>query len=98
LRVRTGGNISPFERSLEGSTVQVSGKLTEERFDKSYVEKLKKGETTKGNHESSEHDNASASQSGVSKAYINELEQRIKNSNKGYISQYWLTAEEVTKK
>ncbi|MFW5943659.1 MAG: hypothetical protein ACOCTU_00220 [Bacteroidota bacterium] len=98
LRVRTGENISSFDRDLEGNTIQVSGKLTEERFDQSYLEKLKKGETTEENHESSEHDNASVTEKGVSKAYINELEQKIKNSEKGYISEYWLTGDKMTKK
>lgn len=99
LRVRTGKTISPFERKLEGSAVQIKGKLTEERFDLGYVEKLNQGQDTKGHHESSEHDNnTSSSEGGVSQAYINELEQKIKNSEKGYISEYWLTAEEVIQK
>jgi hypothetical protein len=96
LRVRTGENVAPFERSLEGSTIRISGILSEERFDQAYLEKLKQGETKKESHK--EHNNASSSPGGVSQAYINELEHRIQESEKGYISQYWLTAEEVTQK
>jgi len=96
LRVRTGEDVPPFERSLEGSTIHVSGKLSEERFDQAYLEKLKQGESRKGSHE--EHENASSSSGGVSQAYINELEQRIQASEKGYISQFWLTAEKVIQK
>ncbi|MGM0530732.1 MAG: hypothetical protein ACQER7_05215 [Bacteroidota bacterium] len=96
LRVRTGENVSPFERSLEGDTVRVSGKFIEERFDQGYLEKLRKDKNTE-KHQESEHDNASSSEGGVSQAYINELEQKIENTEKGYISEYWLTAEKVTK-
>ncbi len=96
LRVRTGENVPPFKRSLEGTTIRISGKISEERFDQAYLEKLKQGETKKESHE--EHNNVPSSSEGVSQAYINELEQRIKSSEKGYISQYWLTAEKVSKK
>ncbi len=94
LRVRTGENVSPFERSLEGNTIRISGKLTEERFDQGYIEKLRKN---KKESKESEHHNLSGSEEGVSQAYINELEQKIENSEKGYISEYWLTAGKVTK-
>lgn len=96
LRVRTGENISPFERSLEGNTVRISGKFTEERFDQGYLDKLRKNKNKKESKDS-EHGNFSGSEGGVSQAYINELEQKIENSDKGYISEYWLTAEKVTK-
>jgi hypothetical protein len=98
LRVRTGKNIAAFERELEGSTVRISGTLTEERFDQDYIEKLRKGQNSHEGHESSEHNESGSSEGGVSEGYINELEQKIASSEEGYISEYWLTAEEVIRK
>ena len=102
--------MSAFERELEGSNVNVSGKFMEERIDQEYVEKLRKGDTEE--HHDHEGDNShqhidkektgdsvkkNESKSGVSEEYIKELEQKINNSEKGYISEYWLVASKVKK-
>jgi len=107
LRVRIGKNMTPFERELEGSTIRVTGIFVEERMDQEYLDKLKKGSETAESHEHDEdhsHDaeqatgeQADVEQGQVSEAYIQELEAKINNSEKGYISEYWLTAESFDK-
>ena len=106
LRVKAGKNMSPFEPEMKGSNVQITGKFTEERIDQNYIEKLKKGDTeehhekeegeTSGEEKTKEKKNQSGQ--GVSEEYINELEEKIENSEKGYISEYWLIADKVKKK
>lgn len=105
LRIKAGENMSAFERELEGSTVEVTGKFIEERIDQAYIEKLKKGGSEEHHdHAEENHDHAHKDTSenekeaqGVSEEYIKELEQKIKNSEKGYLSEYWLIAEKVEK-
>jgi ABC-type nickel/cobalt efflux system permease component RcnA len=105
LRIKAGKNMSAFEREMEGSTVKVTGKFIEERIDQAYIEKLKKGDSgehhdhAEENHEHAHKDTSKATKEaqGVSEAYIKELEQKINNSEKGYISEYWLIAEKVEK-
>jgi hypothetical protein len=105
LRIKAGENMSAFEREIEGSTVLATGKFIEERIDQEYVEKLKKGDSEEHHeHAGENHEHASKDTSenkkeaqGVSEEYIKELEQKIKNSEKGYISEYWLIASQVKK-
>ena len=105
LRIKAGKNMSAFEREMEGSTVKVTGKFIEERINQEYIEKLKKGGSEEEHdHAGENHDHAHNDSSkektdaqGVSEEYIKELEQKIKNSEKGYIAEYWLIAEKVEK-
>lgn len=105
IRVRTGKNMSPFEKELEGNTIQVTGIFEEERLDREYLNQLKKDEASGGHHDHHEGEGgedhgeqADVEQGQVSESYIKELEAKIENSEKGYISEYWLTAESLTRK
>lgn len=104
IRVRTGKNMTPFEREMEGSNMQVTGTFVEERMDQEYLNKLRKGRESTESHdeghqaeggEQATGEQADVEQGQVSEAYIQELEGKIDNSEKGYISEYWLTAESV---
>jgi len=107
VRVRISNNMAPFERELEGSTIQVSGTFIEERMDQEYLDKLRKGQVSGESHDhQGDHDEsgepstgeqADVEQGAVSEAYIQELEAKINESEKGYISEYWLTAKSVKK-
>ena len=96
LRIKAGENMSPFEQEIQGSMVQVTGKFTEERIDQDYIDKLKKGDTEE-HHDHAEEESTEESKDshGVSEEYIKELKEKIENSEKGYISEFWLIAEEV---
>lgn len=105
LRVRTGKGLQPFKRKIVGNTVQVTGLFEEERLDQQYLNQLKKGQEASHDHDAHQEkdpsgddqgEKAAAEQGQVSEAYIQEMEQKIKNSEKGYISEYWLTAENLT--
>ncbi len=105
IRVRTGKNMSPFEKELEGNTIRVTGIFEEERLDREYLNQLKKGASDGEHHDHHEEEGgedhgeqADAQQGQVSESYIQELEAKIDNSEKGYISEYWLTAESLTRK
>ncbi len=105
LRIKAGKNMSPFEREMEGATVKVTGEFIEERINQAYIEKLKKGNSeeqhdhSEGNNDHTHKDTAKEKKEaqGVSEEYIKELEEKIKKSEKGYISEYWLIAEKVEK-
>ena len=99
VRVRTTQNMAPFDRELEGSTVQITGTFVEERLDEAYLDKLRKGEE-EGDHHHEASDGEStgaqaAEQGQVSEAFIQEMEQKIEQSEKGYIVEYWLNAEKL---
>lgn len=107
VRVRITGNMAPFDRELEGSTVQITGTFVEERLDEAYLKKLRKGEA-EGDHHHDDHDHdhdhadegnaaQAAEQGQVSEAFIQEMEQKIEQSEKGYIVEYWLNAEKLKK-
>ena len=105
IRVRTGKNMSPFEKELEGNTIQVTGLFEEERLDREYLNQLKKDEAGGEHHDHQEGEGgedqgeqADVEQGQVSESYIRELEAKIENSEKGYISEYWLTAESLVRK
>lgn len=105
LRIKAGENMNAFERELEGSSVQVSGKFIEERIDQAYIEKLKKGDVEEhhdhadGEDHTGDHEQkVEESGQGVSDEYIQELKQKIEESEQGYISEYWLVARKVTNK
>jgi hypothetical protein len=104
LRVRAGENIGQFERELEGSNVQLSGKFVEERMDQAYVDRLKSGEAEEGTHEhhegehhEGEHEHEEEGQ-GVSEEFIKEMQAKIDNSEKGYVSEFWLESVKMEKK
>ncbi|MGM0409022.1 MAG: hypothetical protein ACQESJ_00190 [Bacteroidota bacterium] len=97
LRVKAGEGMPPFEQEIEGNTVQVTGKFTEDRIDQDYIDELKKGDSEE--HHEHEHEDEEKEEhkdhQGVSEEYISELEEKIEDSEKGYISEYWLIADEV---
>jgi len=96
LRIKAGENMSPFEREIEGSMVQITGEYTEERIDQDYIDKLKKGDSEEHHdHAEEEAEEESKNGHGVSEEYINELKEKIENSEEGYISEYWLIADKV---
>lgn len=100
VRVRTGKNMAPFDREMEGSTVQITGTFVEERLDEAYLNQLRKGQEEGDHHETSgEEGNAAqaAEQGRVSEAFIREMQQKIEQSEKGYIVEYWLNAEKLEK-
>jgi hypothetical protein len=107
LRVRTGEKTGKFERELEGSNVTLTGKFVEDRIDQEYIEKLKSGQSDEERHEHGEgdhqHETAEKAEhesqgQGVSEDFIKEMEAKIANSEKGYVSEYWLEAKEMKKK
>jgi len=99
VRVRTTKNMAPFDRELEGSTVQISGTFVEERLDQAYLDKLRKGEEEGDHHHEASGDEGAdaqaAEQGQVSEAFIQEMQQKIDQSEKGYIVEYWLNAEKI---
>lgn len=98
IRVRTGKNMSPFDKSLEGSTVRITGRFVEERLDQEYLNQLRKGQQeAEHQHDASGSEASDAEGQGVSEAFIQEMQQKINNSEKGYITEYWLTAEQLEK-
>ncbi|SRR6056297_1591354 len=98
FRVKAGEKISVFDRELEGQTVKVEGKVIEEKIDMKYVEKLKQGDAEEHHeHQEGEAEGEEHKGQGVSEEYIKELTNEIKNSEKGYISEYWLVCEKVNK-
>jgi len=98
FRVKAGDKIDVFDRDLEGNTVQVEGKVIEEKIDMNYVEKLKQGNAEEHHeHQEGEAEEEEHKGQGVSEEYIKELTEEIQNSEKGYISEYWLVCEKVKK-
>ncbi len=95
LRIKAGKDMSPFEQEIEGSEVQITGKFTEERIDQDYIDKLKKGDSEEHHDHAEEESGEGKDSHGVSEEYIKELKEKIENSEKGYISEYWLIADEV---
>jgi len=97
LRIKAGENMSPFEQEIQGNMVQITGKFTEERIDQDYIDKLKKGDSEEHHDHAEEEAEESKDSQGVSEEYIKELKEKIEKSEKGYISEYWLIADEVKK-
>lgn len=101
VRVRTGKDMAPFDRELEGSTVQITGTFVEERLDQAYLNQLRKGEEEGDHHHEDQGDEGNAAQAAeqgqVSEAFIQEMQQKIEQSENGYIIEYWLNAEKLEK-
>ena len=100
IRVRTGKDLAPFERELEGSTVQITGLFVEERLDQAYLDQLRKGQKEADHHDQTSTDEtkaAAAEQGQVSEAFIQEMQAKIDGPESGYITEYWLNAEELKK-
>ena len=95
LRIKAGKDMSAFEQKIEGNTVQITGKFTEERIDQDYIDKLKKGDSEEHHDHAEEKSEEGKDSHGVSEEYIKELKEKIENSENGYISEYWLIADEV---
>ncbi|MDA3778791.1 MAG: hypothetical protein PF487_00925 [Bacteroidales bacterium] len=101
IHFNAGGEISEFEKSLEGSTVKISGIVKELRIDNKYLDKMVSEEQE--STESEEHKNKEADSSKEEEEHIqegdndhhskemdqiNKLREEIKNSEKGYLSEY----------
>ena len=100
VRVRIAGDLPPFDRELEGSTVQITGMFVEERLDQAYLNQLRKGEKEADHHHEGdvEAEHAEAAEVGqVSEEFIKEMQAKIDNSEKGFITEYWLNAEKLKK-
>lgn len=93
LKITTGPSISEFTIELEGSTVEISGKLDEERIDENYLTTWE--EEVKAKSEKDEHaegvgihdgDHTNNQQEELEK--INKYRAQIKASGKDHISFY----------
>lgn len=105
LRVRAGKKTGNFKREMEGSNVMLTGKFIEEKMDEEYINKLKSGNIKEdsGEHEDDDHEKETVIKKeqdakGVSEAFIKEMEAKIANSEKGYVSEYWLESIKIEKK
>ena len=94
LKITTGENISEFEVDLEGKDVVVNGIVEEERIDNAYLDEweaeVKEGEE---DHDSCVHDGNHVEGENETLTKINNYREKIKNSEKGYLSFYSVKAE-----
>ena len=95
LRVRIGKDLKPFKRELEGSTIGILGTFSEERVHLKDLQKMKNSHAHEAHDESKDDEKSSSQNTNVSSAYIEQIEDRIKQSGKDYISEYWLTAKKI---
>ena len=92
LKITTGPAISEFNIELEGSEIEISGKLDEERIDKNYLDTWEQEVTSKKNDEHSEdvgiHDGDHASDQNQELEKIKKYREKIETAGKDYISFY----------
>ncbi len=92
LKITTGAAISEFNIELEGSEIEISGKLDEERIDKNYIDTWEQEVIAKQNEEHTEdvgiHDGDHASDKDEELEKIKKYREKMKATGKGYISFY----------
>ncbi len=92
LKITTGPAISEFNIELEGSEIEITGKLDEERIDKNYIDTWEQEVIAEQNEEHSEdvgiHDGDHASNKNEELEKINKYREKMEASGKGYISFY----------
>ena len=102
IKVIPNDEIGVFSKDLEGSKVNVYGKVKEIRIDEAYIaemeEEMRAGveseaaHTHDGTHDG-EHKTAELDSTQLEK--IAEMRLEVTESEKGYISQYWIEATKV---
>ena len=83
VRVEATGDITQFERELEGSDVRITGLVQKQVIDEDYLAKWENELATKGeNHDHSE--------GAEETEQINNLRQRLENSGEDQLISYWV--------
>lgn len=99
LKITTGPKISEFEVELEGSEVAVSGTLDEERIDENYLNTWEQEVMEKPEDEHTEgmgvHDGNHVSNNQEELDKINNFREKIKVSEKGYLSFYSISCDSL---
>lgn len=83
IRVEATGNITQFERELEGSDVRITGKVQKLVIDEDYLSKWENEMTSKG--EDHNHD-----QESEESEQLNNMRKRLENSGKDQLVSYWV--------
>ncbi len=99
VRITTGPDIAAFDVSLEGTDVMVDGIMKELRIDEAYVARME-AELTKGTRETEPagEEKAVGSNQNEELSNVEQLRKEIKESGKGYVSDYWIENVSMTKK
>lgn len=99
VRIATGPNIAAFDVSLEGASVMVDGIMKELRIDEAYVARME-AELSKGTRETEPAGEEKVVGSNQNEELSNaeQLRKEIKESGKGYVSDYWIENISMTKK
>lgn len=99
VRITTGPDIAAFDVSLEGTDVMVDGIMKELRIDEAYVARME-AEMAKGMRETEPagEEKAVGSNQNEELSNVEQLRKEIKESGKGYISDYWIENVSMTKK
>ena len=102
IKVIPNDEIGVFSKELEGSFVHVYGKVQELKIDEAYISNMENemaegieseaAHTHDGTHDE-EHKHAGLDSTQIQK--IAEMRQEVADSEKGYISQYWIEATKI---
>jgi len=102
IKVTPNNEIGVFSKELEGSFVHVYGKVQELKIDEAYIANMEKemtegveseaSHTHDGDHDG-EHKTAGLDSTQIQK--IAEMRQEVAESEKGFVSQYWIEAKKV---
>lgn len=88
LQIFTSADISVFDKNYEGSNLQVTGTLEEEKIDMNYIKEWESEIAKEGEGEKS-------CEFEESMKKINIIKDKVVKSKKGYISKYTMTGFEV---
>ena len=89
MQIFTSDKLPSFDKKLEGSKVQVTGTLEEEKIDDKYVAEMEKELAAENT------DSKGTCPTEEDMLKINELKDKIANSKKGYVSIYTMVASKV---
>jgi len=99
IKVIPNEEIGVFSKDLEGSLINIYGKVKELRIDEAYITDMEKemseGIESEAAHTHDGEHNAEEKEVGLDSAQvakIAEMRQEVAESGKGYISQYWIEA------
>jgi len=98
IHVNAGKEITEFNKNIEGSTIIVTGIVKELKIDNEYLDKIVAKMGEKEHAEGEEHSRdeekniqeSDADHHPTEMDHINKLREEIKNSEKGYLSEYFV--------
>lgn len=97
IKVIPNDEIGVFTKDIEGSLINIYGKVKELRIDDAYITDMEK-EMSAGVESEAAHDgnhSGTETEGGIDSTQIQkiaEMRQQVAESGKGYISQYWIEA------